>query len=283
MLEVGRYSLTEKDIQYRQKVALVYYPLEKDPHLGLLQLKKAYSLAEILARHGRPITEQVLNSEEYRIEQNSKDPITLKKIIDLFNGDKESYRRVFVLPTYAERVIYFDFFLNNFKIHEKAHQYAVDFYTKIKSDPKNFFKMAAQLGYKKSLLTISKKYGFQWQAESSIKQNSNLKSSSTSQTVIDLSSEAVAAKTQRHKIEEEAKLIEVNEAAHWITEIASPTKPGEVVEKIIDRSEVYMVVRYLGPKRANGDQYNFEVVLFPKINFANWLNEEMRKVVIKER
>lgn len=268
LFKIGRYTLTEQDAKYRQQVALLYYPQEKDSNLGLNQLKKAFTYAEILNLNGHLLTEEILTSEELRIQQSSRDLITLKKIKDIFKDDVASYQKVFILPTYVERVIYYDFFLKSAQIHEDSRKVALEFYNQTKLDPKHFSVVASKLGLKVNNLSLSRANGFQWL---------NKKTANVENKLIDISQSSLKLLQMRVQLEEEAKNADDREIERWISEIAIITKPGQLVNKIIDHGDVWMIARYIGVFGQTG-KHKFEIVKFPKKEYSLWLTEQSDKI-----
>ena len=110
LAQVGNHTITAHDADYRNQVISFYYPEEKR-QLGLDQLIRAYRTAEILANNGHAITPEVIENEVKRIDTQTRDPAGLAKIKAIFGEDQAAYRKIFVVPVYAERMIYFSFFL----------------------------------------------------------------------------------------------------------------------------------------------------------------------------
>jgi hypothetical protein len=107
--KAGRFEIHQKDIDYKEKVIHYYYP-NHEPGNALPQLVNSYTNAQILENNGYRIDEKLLEAEEERIDKNTKDPISLKEIKAIFGSDVASYRRVYILPTLADRLVYSDLF-----------------------------------------------------------------------------------------------------------------------------------------------------------------------------
>ena len=59
VVKVGDYTLMEKDAHYRSAVIKIYFP-DDNRDLGLDQLVRAYTYAQILKNHGREITPEII-------------------------------------------------------------------------------------------------------------------------------------------------------------------------------------------------------------------------------
>lgn len=146
--EVGAYKITKKDINYRNKIIKLYDPKETRD-LGLDQLIKVFIYAEILSSYGQSINEEALFQEAKRIDKETQLPEFLLKIKAVFNDDHESYLRVYVLPVLVERMIYYDFFINNLNVHKESY-----------NDAKQFLKLA--LGRTKAFQKLGQKQGLEF-------------------------------------------------------------------------------------------------------------------------
>ncbi|HEX4925658.1 MAG TPA: hypothetical protein VFV50_16300 [Bdellovibrionales bacterium] len=107
--KVGRFQITEKDLEYKERLIQYYYP-QSETGKALSALTKSYVNAQILENNGRVMNEEALQAESDRIDKNTKDPISLAEVKDIFGSDTAAYRRVFVLPTLADRLISFELF-----------------------------------------------------------------------------------------------------------------------------------------------------------------------------
>jgi hypothetical protein len=151
---VGETDIYLADAQARDRIVRLYFPEEKRA-MGLFQLIKSAYHIEILKNNGVNFTPEQILQEEERIIKNSKNPDLLKQIREAFGEDHEAYLRVFVLPTLADRFIYFDFFLNDPGIHSESLAQARSFLEALqKSDKINFRATALQLGWEPVSLVL---------------------------------------------------------------------------------------------------------------------------------
>lgn len=147
MAGVGDLVITQSNVRQRNEVIKIYYPQETQD-FGLKQLTRAFVDAQILKNNGFPLTEERVKAEAQRIDQGTKDANTLAKIKKIFGGNEADYFKVFVLPTLAERTIYFDFFRNSPVIHRESKERAIQF---------------SKAGEKGSYSTLAKKQGLKYQ------------------------------------------------------------------------------------------------------------------------
>ncbi len=260
---VGDYEIRKSDVELKDKVTRYYYPAETRS-LGQEQLIQTFVNAQILKNHARGVTESDLKKEEERIDQHTIAPEKLEQIKQIFGGDKERYRRVFVLPTLVDRVIYYDFFLKDDEAQEKAKQKAVGFLQSVKTSPNRFSEMAKQKGFQITRLKVSLKGGVQ-------AERPELPNEHPAPPMPEMISQKFK-KDEQHRVSEEGQ--------RWIEEMIRPQRPGEVLPSLIDTGENWLAVRYLSPMRGTKDTYQLEAVGFPKADYAQWLTAERSKVTI---
>lgn len=270
---VGSYTITQKDLDYRGRVSKIFYPEEQRLDVALLQLSNAFLIAEILKNNGHAIDDQVLLAEENRINSSTKDPATLTKIKEIFGKDHESYLKNFILPTYAERVVYYEFFLKNENLQEPTRQVAAQFFEKAKAEPGRFLEIAENEKLAHSVVEVSEKDGLVWGGKRSHGKHAGLVNESPEAREQKKMTEELAAQARDHSIQE---------AKRWIADLLMPTPKGQVVNHIIDDQERWLVLRNQGgdiKKRV----FRVDVVFFPKLSYSQWLETEKLKVKIENR
>ncbi len=243
---VGDYTLHAEDERFRNEVIRIYYP-EDTRSLGLQQLRRAYTYAQILKNNGHPVTDEALKAEDARINRNTLMPEMLNRIKGIFGGDSEAYYRVYILPTLTERIIYYDFFLRDPKIQGESKRLAEKFIAAAKASPAEFASLAAKDKLATSNFTISLAEGLKWELRQE---------------------QAQPSKPAR----------ESEEGRRWIEDVIKPLPPGEVYGKVVDQQERWMAVRYLGPEAGKADTYRLEAAFIPKADFGTWLEREEKKI-----
>ena len=103
--KVGNFEITKQDADQRDQVVRSNYP-ESEKGLGLEQLIRGATSAEILKSHGFDVSDKLVREDQIRIEQNTRARANLEKIKAIFKGDMDAYRRVFIFPDLADRVLY---------------------------------------------------------------------------------------------------------------------------------------------------------------------------------
>ncbi len=272
--EVGDYKITKEEAQYRDRVIRIYYP-QDNRRLGLQQLIGSYIHAQILKNNGAEITEDILAKEEARIDKQTLVPETLSKIKGIFGPDNRSYRRVFILPTYADRVIYFEFFLRDPKVHGKLLTNAEDFLKAAKETPDKMRSMAENKLYPITHFTVSQKEGLQAEKEKKKGDDKDPMHAAGNQQDGAKAPPELDARF-RAQMEEQRE----EEAKKWINDILKPLKQGEVYGKLVDQSQQWYVVRNLGLVPKKKDTYQFDAVIFPKADYGAWSEAEMKKVKV---
>ncbi len=268
---VGRFVISERDVQYRNAVTKIYFPEDKRD-LGRDILIKSFTFAQILENNGHAISQDVLVREAKRINDTTLKPDMLQAIKDIFGADQESYMRDFVLPTYAERVLYYEFFLNSPKAQESSHQVAAQYLEDALARPDAFDKAPLKEGQGKNTFIVSMQEGLVWKHEDLAPQLAGVKAQAQAQQKNEVDA----------KLAEKANQQRSQEALKWKAEVVDALKPGQVFPKVMDLGESWLVARYLGPKKnKNAEDYQFEGVVFPKVNFDAWLTQEKEKVKVQ--
>jgi len=262
--EIGEYKVHERDVVFRDGVIRVYYPQETRS-MGLLQLRRAFSYATILKNNGRPITEAIVQGEQERIDKETLAPVMLQKIRAIFGSDAAAYRKDFVLPMYVERVIYYDFFLNDPRAQSGSIAQARNFLKDAAAEPGRFADLAKAWSKTTTGLTISRDGGLQWDRPKE------------AETAGAPPTQGVPAGIQQ-KLAERARERGADDGSKWIDEVISRLKPGQVYGKLIDMGEHWVVARYVGPVK--GGAHRIAAVLFPKADFNRWLESEEKKVKV---
>lgn len=263
LLRVGQYTVHRTDAEYRNRVIRVYYPQETR-ELGLTQLQKAFLFAEILKNNGRPLTENDLKQEEDRIEKTTLMPELLGRIKEIFAGNKEAYRRDYVLPVLAERVIYYDFFLHDPKTQASSLKVAQTFLERVKASPEHFEAIAKKEGLKTAGFTVSLREGLTWELEGGAPRPPA----------------SVPAMPEKVKSKWAEQTHSSDEGKRWIRDVIGPLRAGQVYPKVIDNGATWMIARYVRLRPRQWDVYEMQAVSFPKAGFQKWLGQESEKVKI---
>lgn len=269
---VGEYKITEKDKILRDQIQQVFYP--KDPNsYGLDQLVTAFTYAQILKNNGHEITEHLLRAEDMRINQNTKAPEVLQKIRALFKGDEEAYKKVFLLPTYAERTIYYDFFSKSPKAQESSLAKVRDFLSLLEQTKRPLQDLASESNLMFKKFTLSKEKGLEWEQEARKKQKNDAKNPG----IIDMSAQAPAE--IRNHVDQKFQGKALESAQFWIDNVLNNMKPGEVLQSPVDYEETWLVVKYVKP--LGKAKFQMEAVFIPKNNYQQWLDAETAKIQVK--
>jgi hypothetical protein len=100
---VGSQALDERDLEWRRRVVLIYYPEANHQRAALGQLVEAALALEALRRRGITLPEGELLAEADRIQRQTRAPERLAAIRAVFGSDRDAYLRVFVRPQLALR------------------------------------------------------------------------------------------------------------------------------------------------------------------------------------
>jgi hypothetical protein len=103
---IGEIPITPASLEQRSGIASIMYPQAGTQVVALAQLSKGYLAAELLRQDGRPVTQEQLEADAKRIDQNTKDAKRLTLIKNIFGSNRSAYLQVFILPDLAERTLY---------------------------------------------------------------------------------------------------------------------------------------------------------------------------------
>lgn len=304
LVKVGDYEVTESMVEFREKVSKIYYPKEPTK-VGLDQLVRAYTMAHILKIHGVEITEEMLQREQQRIDKNTRDPVMLGRLKDVFGKNAEAYKKCFILPNLVEKVFYNDFFLQSKEIQQESQKAALRFHqsvllTSLNSlnslKSKDFLKIAKKDNFKVYEVWLDiQKQSIRWQVmpdDSSANQTSNPLEADPAHA--NPSQGGIPANIGR-KMAEDAEKNTAQIIRQWQEDIAGTTQPGQVYKNLVDQGAAWAVVYYIGkmqlstphsnpPKKTQPSSENlghrFLAINFPKLEFSKWLEQEKKKVSI---
>lgn len=264
---VGRFEITKKDVTYRNAITKIYHPREELDR-GRDFLIQAFVYAQILENNGYRIDEEVLRKEARRMER-SMTPEMVQKIHSIFDSDQESYLKVFVLPTYVERALYYEYFLRDPRVQESSRRKAREYLVRVARHPEFFRGNPPAEARSKNRFIVSTEYGLTWELDE-VKPAESL-------------SAAIPPKLNREEPwRGNARQEQWEEGKKWKQEIVDAVTPGAVFPKVVDMGEMWLVARYLGPRQTGTIQHHhFEGVLFPKANFEEWLRREKEKVNVE--
>ena len=276
---LGDYALTQKDIDCRDAVIHQSFPGEKRK-LGLQQLIRSYQNVQILKNHQEEITAEKIKKEKERINKATLMPEKLDKIKSACGGEEaKPYENAFIIPTLADRTIYYDFFLKNQAIHKESFVKATEWREKLTKTPQQFKALAKKENIPVSSLTVSLERGIEWKNMQKERERQEPKNKNANPPPPP-NSKPVPLAIQKQLEEKQQKQIS-HEGAKWINEIINPLKPGQISPQIIDQSEVWLVVQYLKPSKKEKDSFQLQAAVFPKKDYGAWLETERSKVTVK--
>ncbi|WP_413578227.1 hypothetical protein ACLVWU_06765 [Bdellovibrio sp. HCB290] len=267
LAKVGETKITKSDVAYRDKIIRLSYPEEKRS-MGLYQLMNSAIHYEVLKSNGVQISEDVIDQEMKRIDDNTRNPEQLKSIKSIFKEDAEAYRRVFVLPTLVDRVIHFDFFLNDEKTQEASIKPPLEFINAIKNGRETFRSRAKKQNIEIVKAKISAKDGVVWE-----KSGNDLSASEK-----DLSHEAQAEMEKVLPKRDNAPSASGGEYQKW-QQILAGLEPGQMVPLPLNYGELWLVILF--EKKTSPTSFEIVAGAFPKLEYGKWLASEKSKLEIE--
>jgi uncharacterized protein (UPF0335 family) len=273
LMKIGRFEITKKDADQRLQVVQIFYPSNKNNEAGLIQLQNAYVIAQVMENNGEVINEHKLINETDRIDASTKNPKMLNDIKAIFKNksgdfDVKAYRKVFILPAFVERQI--SGLFQSLPIHQRTHAEAMDLYHEALKNPSEFLKLGKAKKKKIGYWTVSRKNGLAFESEKRSK-----KKIEKGNSLIDMSEKG--NKEVYEQVQQQFSGMQDEIVERWLSEIVAPTELGKMVDKIIDHSESWLVLRLIEKTNNEG---HFEAVVFEKANFSDWLEAEKKKVSV---
>jgi len=228
-----------------------------------MQLTKYFKMAAIMKKYGQPVTHEILEKEAERIEENTQRPEWLKKIKDMFQGDHNAYLRVFVLPVYVERSLYYDLFVKSKIIQKEPFERVQSFHQQVLSDGTSFVESAKKTEAKIIPLKVSYEDGVQW---------GDPKEKEPTQNVVD------QTKAEQKKWMDKmarSRPSETAEVDRWVKDILTPLKPGMVSARLIDNETSWSVIKLVKKSGQKNTVYQLEAAVFPKLDWGAWIASEL--------
>jgi hypothetical protein len=110
---VGERSITRVDVRFRQRVMRVRSGREVPAHLALFGLIREALTAEVARRHGVVVTTSMLADEADRVQTETRDPQTLRRIRAVFGPNETAYRRLVLEPAVVNQLLHARFSLSH--------------------------------------------------------------------------------------------------------------------------------------------------------------------------
>lgn len=254
--QVGDYPIYQSAVECRDAVVAINFPDDKRK-LGLEQLIQSYRVVQVLKNYGQEVTEAIVKQEKEHIDKTSITPDKLAQIKEACKGaDSKGYVNGFVIPHYAERTIYHDFFLHSSQIHQDPLVKATKFKEAIQYSPQQFASTALKEKIPLAEFKVSLARGIEPNKVKKIEgyyskemMNPPLLPGDSSQ-----------------------------EGNKWIEQIISPLSPGEVYPQLVDQGDVFVVVKYLRSIAPRDKLYEVQAAVFPKLSYNEWIEPEKQKV-----
>lgn len=278
VLKVGSYSLSAKQVKYRDQVIYVNYPEEKRS-LGKEQLKKAYLYAEILKRNGRAITDEDLKKEAERIDKNTRMPEMLQRIKDIYKGDLKNYYATYILPVLVETKLRSELFAEIQKNDTESSEQAKAFLEQVSRVNVGFELFAKEKNITLAYLRLSKARGLEWfpNIES---MNESSRDPSRPEGEDPNARNPTQMRIQR-ELEQRGWERTQRELDLWMRNVVPNLDSKGIYGQVIPQAEAWIVVKSIKADAQRG-QWIFAVANFPKPQFEGWFQSQAQNVVIKE-
>lgn len=283
---VGSQIITQAMVDAREKVSKIYYPKEASA-VGLSQLIRFYTYAEIMRIHGRPVLPDALEQEEKRIEAQSRDRASLEKIKAIFGNDHDLYVQTFILPNYVDRIFYYDFFLQDPAIQQSLKIKAETFYLAASAHPEQMIALAKKAGLAVQKVILDSATGLVWSPLQEEGKQGPEEMGGKSLQLIDQSQKDENQIKLEQDMARQQNSQKIEQAQKWLNEIVARTTPGKLFASLVDMNESWLILRYIGPEMSTKNlakskaRHIFHAVSVAKLDFSKWILEEEKKVVIR--
>jgi len=271
---VGTYHISEDEVKARDRLIGASFEGEKRS-LGLEQLVRTYVQASLLDRYAIGVTREELMEEASRLDKTGRSEDALADIKNLFGSDQDMYLKVYVYPLLVERKLRDHVFKRQPQIQRMVLDRAEAFLSRVRGSRYRFEVTARSEGLNIRYLRVTRRAGFEYFADRP-----------------DLVRTAAERRAARHTYGEfrrqlaRQRLLNIDPALQatvdrWFSHIIAKTPVGEVYPSLIAQGDGWLVVRRLAPFPKNLPGALFVVVMFPRVNFAEWLEAESTSVPVE--
>lgn len=252
--QVGDYKIHQADVNYRDAVALIQNPnLQKS--MGREQLVRGYTRAQVLKSLGMPITSAMLATEEARMAKAVKPGSFLEKVTAAFGKDTGAYRRVYLTPLLAERMLYQDYFMKVAPPQVEAKKKADAFLKEVRKEPDSFHAAATKSGFSVIKLALTKAGGVHWESD----KKPDARNPSAAPAV---------------------RPPNPGEGNYWYKVLLGKLSEGGIHDGLVERGDSWLVVRLVS-RDEKEEKATVEAAKVPKARFDEWLQPEIAKVQVK--
>jgi hypothetical protein len=267
---VGDLEVTPLDVEAMKLVQGIYDETTVSADRALKELISSFTIVQILKNNGFAIDHDTLLKETSYFEGLETNRKVVPKFKVLFAPDgkfgQELYLRDVILPEYAVRVIYHEYFLRDPKIQQEAHEKALSFLSKAKAKPDDFEKIAQEFQVKTGIFRATDRL---------------------------VNSEGpayeMASPTGGKRLEGTFPFLafpEVTDEAYRVRAVKATIDTGrelplgQVFPEPIETKEGWWVYRLLQKSRKPVFTMRLEGVYFPKADYSAWLEKEKAKVAV---
>jgi hypothetical protein len=269
---VGDLEITQRDVEAMRQVQSIY-----DDSVAVVTADRAlqelisnFVVVQILKNNGLAIDHDTLLKEREYFEGLETNRKAVPKFKMLFAPDgklgPELYLRDVILPEYAERVIYHEFFLRDPKIQQEAHEKALSFLAKVKAKPDDFEKIAQASQLKAGVFRATDRMV------------------GTEGPAYEMASPLGGKKVEgalpflaRPEMTDEAYRVRAVKAT---MDAGRELQLGQVFPEPIETKEGWWVYRLLQKSRKPVFTLRLQGVYFSKADYPSWLEKEKTRVTI---
>lgn len=255
VFSAGEASFSQKELELAAKLVSLSYPSEKDPEaVALSQLIEGSLYVSVLQEVGSPITDDILKTESDRIDSSTHDSKKLDEIKAVFSGDINLYRKIAILPGFANSIFHYRVFPKLDVATQESREQTSGILEKLKSG-----------GTLPDGVT-SRKLGF-----SPIKGFLPPEMPGLLPEVVMQKSEEEA--TFNTQMDQQAN----TEAEKYEKEVFTPTPKGEWFSKLIENTESYELVRWT---EQTSTGRTVEIVSIPKKSSFEYFDEKKKDIPV---
>lgn len=256
--QVGGYQLFQKDVDYQNRLLELHFPGQPHPN-ARETLIQGYVRAEVLKANGVQLTDERIKADEQAMRGSLRPGRPIEKILAIFGGDGEGFRRVVVLPRLTQRLVETELFKKS-PAQESIRKRAVDLTQAFRKDPKQGQKLAKAANLAFDTGTLTKKNGMRWDRD----EERRKLASGTKIVPFDRAADSIAAK----------------EYERWTKSVLGGLSDGEVKPEPFDNGNSWLAIRLVSRKAKTGE-VRVEAVKIPKANLQEWFTAQSRKVKVQ--
>jgi hypothetical protein len=239
-------AIEKKDVALKVK-AMAALSGAMDEKTALEQLINDYTLAEVIKKKSNINLDSIVEEELKKMSEGNMDSSPIPRLKTVFGEDKQSLKRIFVLPMVVSRLAYTEGYLKDEEFHKPRRQRAEEFLAEVLKKPAAFEDLAGKTGLQYQKGAVSSSKGLVWDQ--------------TADTSLLPSGQRVAE--------------------NWKKAGLYSTPVGKVAPQIIEEDRAWVVLKNLGSSSKEKGAVEIEVASIAREPFSVWVDKQKETISLR--